>query len=83
MTTWTEDNNALSKTYKFATFEAAMEWMSKASVIISEHDHHPTWTNTYNKVHVQLSTHDAGNVVTEKDRLLAEALDGVTIPANK
>ncbi len=77
MNTWTEVDNTLCKTFEFETFEAAIEWMNKASIIISRHDHHPTWTNTYNKVHVQLSTHDAGNIVTEKDRILAEALDGV------
>lgn len=77
MKTWKETNNALCKTFEFATFEEAIDWMYKASTIISEHNHHPTWTNTYNKVHVQLSTHDAGNVVTEKDWTLAEVLNGV------
>ena len=77
MTTWIEDNNELSKTFEFASFEEAIAWMVKASMEIEKMNHHPTWTNIYNKVHVKLSTHDAGNVVTDKDRLLAEALDGV------
>lgn len=77
MNAWTEDNNALCKTYEFASFEEAIAWMVKASIEIEKMNHHPTWTNIYNKVHVSLSTHDAGNLVTEKDRLLAEALDGV------
>lgn len=77
MNTWTEDNNTLTKTFVFDSFSAAMNWMLKASAEIEKMNHHPTWTNTYNKVHVRLSTHDAGNVVTEKDRLLAVVLDGV------
>ena len=77
MNTWTEDNNELSKTFIFSSFKDAINWMVKASIEIEKMDHHPTWTNTYNKVHVRLSTHDAGNVVTEKDWKLAEVLDEV------
>lgn len=75
MNTWTEVDNELCKTFEFASFEDAIAWMVKASIEIEKLNHHPTWTNTYNKVHVRLSTHDAGNVVTDKDRWLAEALD--------
>lgn len=82
MNIWTEDKNALSKTFEFNNFAAAMNWMQKASIEIEKMDHHPTWTNTYNKVHVILSTHDAGNVVTEKDRKLAQKLDEVSLGAN-
>lgn len=49
--------------------------MVKASFIIEKMNHHPEWSNVYNKVHVVLLTHDAGNTVTDKDRELAEALD--------
>ncbi len=77
MNTWTEDNNELSKTFIFSSFKDAINWMVKASIEIEKMDHHPTWTNTYNKVHVRLSTHDAGNIVTEKDWKLAEMLDEV------
>jgi 4a-hydroxytetrahydrobiopterin dehydratase len=51
--------------------------MIKASDLIEKMDHHPEWTNIYNKVHVRLTTHDAGNTVSDKDRLLAAALDEV------
>jgi 4a-hydroxytetrahydrobiopterin dehydratase len=51
--------------------------MQKAAVKITELDHHPTWTNTYNRIHIVLSTHDAGNKVTEKDWELANELDQV------
>ena len=75
MTNWTNNENSLEKTYRFDTFESAMDFMQQAALIISETDHHPTWTNTYNQIHVSLSTHDAGNKVTQKDKELAAILD--------
>lgn len=75
MNNWVISSSRLEKTYKFANFEAAMLFMQQAAVIISALDHHPTWANTYNRIHVSLSTHDAGNTVTEKDWELARALD--------
>jgi 4a-hydroxytetrahydrobiopterin dehydratase len=51
--------------------------MVKASFVIEKIDHHPEWSNIYNKVHVTLTTHDAGNTITEKDRKLAEILDSL------
>jgi 4a-hydroxytetrahydrobiopterin dehydratase len=52
-----------------------MQFMQNAAPFISETDHHPTWSNTYNRVHVIITTHDAGNQVTEKDHKLANYLD--------
>ncbi len=72
---WVEENNQLQKTYIFKNFSEAMAWMVKASYIIDKMDHHPQWTNTYNKVEVKLSTHSAGNMVTDKDKQLAQMLD--------
>ena len=77
MNSWTEENNSLNKTFKFESFMAAIQWMQKASVEIDKLNHHPEWTNIYNKVIVKLNTHDAGNTVTDKDRKLAEILDAV------
>ena len=77
MSTWKEENNTLIKTFEFALFEEAMQFMQNAVPFISESDHHPTWTNTYNRVHVELTTHDAGNSVTQKDYNLAKVLDEV------
>jgi 4a-hydroxytetrahydrobiopterin dehydratase len=77
MTDWIEVNQSLEKTFTFATFEDAMRFMQTAAHFISEKDHHPTWTNTYNRVLVKLTTHDAGNSVTQKDRELAKVLDEV------
>jgi 4a-hydroxytetrahydrobiopterin dehydratase len=76
---WKEENNALVKTFTFKTFADAMAWMVKAAFDIEKMNHHPEWTNVYNRVTVKLSTHDAGNTVTDKDRKLAQALDKVTI----
>lgn len=74
---WIEENNTLTKTFKFDTFAAAMAWMVKAAFAIEKLNHHPEWTNVYNRVTVSLSTHDAGNIVTDKDRELAKVLDGI------
>jgi 4a-hydroxytetrahydrobiopterin dehydratase len=77
MNLWKEENQVLIKTFTFATFEDAMSFMQQASTYISKIDHHPTWTNTYNRLEVRLTTHDAGNKVTEKDRNLAKYLDEI------
>jgi 4a-hydroxytetrahydrobiopterin dehydratase len=75
MFTWKEENNSLIKTFEFSSFEEAMQFMQNATPFISETDHHPTWSNTYNRIEVKLTTHDAGNKITEKDRKLAAYLD--------
>ena len=77
MANWINENNALHKTYTFADFETAMHFMQLAAKSISIHNHHPEWTNVYNKVSVKLTTHDAGNTITEKDEMLAVALDEI------
>lgn len=79
MQSWVLSNNKLTKTFEFETFEAAIDFMVRASKVISEVDHHPEWTNVYNRVMVALCTHDAGNVVTQKDYDLASALDRVLL----
>lgn len=77
MNQWIEQHNALHKTFVFSTFLDAMHWMQKASIEIEKLNHHPKWTNVYNTVEIQLSTHDEGNIVTEKDRKLARILDAI------
>lgn len=72
---WKEENNQLRITYRFKRFEDAMSFMFAMTPHISKMDHHPTWQNTYNTVTVSLQTHDAGNVVTDKDRKLAILMD--------
>jgi 4a-hydroxytetrahydrobiopterin dehydratase len=72
---WKEENNALSRTFTFANFSAAFAFMTRVALAAERMDHHPTWSNTWNTVKIELSTHDAGNRVTEKDRALAAAID--------
>lgn len=74
---WTEENNKLYKKYKFKDFNAAFSFMTSVALLAEKADHHPTWTNTWNTVEIWLSTHDAGNVVTQKDRDLAAQIDAV------
>lgn len=77
MMDWKEEKNALKKTFQFSTFVDAFGFMSQVAIIAEKLNHHPTWTNTYNVVSFQLSTHDAGNMVTDKDRKLAEEIDEI------
>ena len=79
METWKEENNRIVKHFVFADFETAMQFMQMAAKLISTLDHHPTWTNTYNSIRVELTTHEAGNTVTEKDWQLAKMLDEIKL----
>jgi 4a-hydroxytetrahydrobiopterin dehydratase len=72
---WKEENNQLKKVFTFKDFSAAFAFMTRVALAAEKMDHHPTWTNTYNKVSIELSTHDAGNKVTDLDRKLADAID--------
>jgi 4a-hydroxytetrahydrobiopterin dehydratase len=72
---WTEENNRLSRTFKFKDFKEAFGFMTKVALVAEKMDHHPNWSNIYNSVTIELSTHDAGNVVTDKDKKLALAID--------
>ena len=72
---WKEENNTPSKTFKFANFIDAFAFMTRVALLAEKQDHHPNWSNVYNTVTINLTTHDAGNVVTEKDRKLAASID--------
>jgi 4a-hydroxytetrahydrobiopterin dehydratase len=72
---WKEADNKLSRDFKFKDFSEAFAFMTRVALIAEKMDHHPTWTNTYNTVTIQLSTHDAGNTVTDRDRKMAKAID--------
>ncbi|MDH4092183.1 MAG: 4a-hydroxytetrahydrobiopterin dehydratase [Cyclobacteriaceae bacterium] len=74
---WIEEDNCLKKTFKFKDFTEAFGFMAKVAIVAEKKNHHPTWTNTWNTVSFELSTHDAGNIVTDKDRDLAKAIDQV------
>lgn len=72
--TWKEVNNALVADLEFKDFVDAFAFMTEVAALAEQHQHHPEWSNVYNRVSVRLTTHDAGNTVTEKDRNLAEAI---------
>ena len=72
---WKEENNKLVKSFVFKDFTEAFGFMTKVAIVAEKMNHHPTWTNTWNTVKIELSTHDAGNIVTELDRTLAKAID--------
>lgn len=67
----------MEKTFTFADFSEAFAFMTRVALLAEKANHHPDWSNVWNRVSIKLSTHDAGNVVTEKDRRLAEAIDEV------
>lgn len=72
---WQETENKLYRKFEFKDFSQAFAFMTKVALAAEKMDHHPLWTNVYNKVEIWLSTHDAGDVVTEKDRKLASIID--------
>lgn len=75
---WEEKNNKLEKDFVFADFNAALEVIMKIGFEAEYINHHPEWTNIYNKLNIKLTTHDAGNTITSKDILLAEKINQIT-----
>ena len=71
---WTETNNQLYQKFVFSDFKEAFGFMTRVALVAEKMDHHPTWTNVWNTVEIWLSTHDAGNIITEKDKQLAIAI---------
>lgn len=74
---WKEENNSLIRHFEFANFVEAFGFMTQVALIAEKMDHHPNWYNVYNRVEIRLSTHDAGNTVTNRDYQLANAIDRV------
>ncbi len=74
---WQEKNNYLVREFVFKDFKQAFSFMIQVAALAEGMDHHPLWTNVYNKVEIKLNTHDAGNIVTQKDRDLAAAIDNL------
>ena len=72
---WTKTDNQLTREFTFADFSEAFAFMTRVALVAEKMDHHPWWSNVYNQVTIRLSTHDAGNTVTDKDRTLAAAID--------
>lgn len=74
---WKNENNALVREFTFSDFSAAFAFMTRVAILAEKHNHHPDWNNVYNRVQIKLSTHDAGDVVTDKDVKLAEAINSL------
>lgn len=74
MAEFLESDNALKATFTFKDFKQAFAFMTEVAFYAESQNHHPNWSNVYNTVNISLTTHDAGNVVTEKDRHLAAAI---------
>lgn len=74
---WTETDHALTRRFEFADFRQAFAFMTAVALVAEKMDHHPEWSNVWNRVDITLRTHSAGNTVTEKDRQLAAAIDRI------
>ena len=72
---WKEENNQLVKLFEFDDFTSAFAFMQRVALVADTMNHHPDWRNVYNRVEIRLSTHDAGNVITQKDWELANRID--------
>jgi len=74
---WQEENNTLYKKFVFKNFSEAFAFMTRVAIEAEKMDHHPRWTNVWNSVEIWLNTHSAGNIVTDKDKKLANKIDSL------
>ncbi len=74
---WKESDNKLYKKFQFTNFSEAFAFMTRVAIAAEKMDHHPLWTNVYNTVEIWLNTHDAGDIVTEKDQKLSKIIDAI------
>jgi len=74
---WKEEDNKLKKSFEFKNFSEAFSFMTRVALEAEKMNHHPWWSNVYNKVEIELNTHDAGDKVTDKDHKLAKAIDKI------
>lgn len=78
---WQTLPNTLYRKFTFTNFSEAFAFMTRVAIEAEKLDHHPKWTNVWNTVEIWLNTHDAGDIVTEKDHQLAKRIDALI--ANK
>jgi 4a-hydroxytetrahydrobiopterin dehydratase len=76
---WQEKENKLYRKFKFKSFSEAFAFMTRVALEAEKMDHHPLWTNVYDTVEIWLSTHSAGDKVTNKDKQLAEKIDDLVL----
>jgi 4a-hydroxytetrahydrobiopterin dehydratase len=74
---WKEKEDKLYKKFEFKDFSEAFAFMTRVALAAEKMDHHPLWTNVYNKVEIWLNTHDAGDIVTDKDKKLSKMIDSL------
>lgn len=74
-TDWEERDGALHRSFEFGDFSEAFAFMTRVAMLAESARHHPEWSNVYHRVEIKLTTHDAGNTVTDVDRELAAAID--------
>lgn len=74
---WDRSPERLCRTFTFATFSEAFAFMTRVALAAERHDHHPDWSNSYNRVTIELTSHDAGRTVTERDLRLAATIDRI------
>jgi 4a-hydroxytetrahydrobiopterin dehydratase len=78
-TEWIERDGALRRTFEFEDFSEAFGFMTRVALLAESAQHHPEWSNVYHRVEITLTTHDAGNTVTDADRELAAAIDRLLV----
>lgn len=71
---WVEVDGKLRRDFEFTDFSEAWAFMTRVALLAEKHDHHPDWSNSWNKVTIELVSHDAG-AITDRDRSLAAAID--------
>ena len=74
---WREENQKLVGEFVFEDFSQAWAFMTEVAILAERKNHHPEWSNVWNRVVIKLSTHDAGGVITDKDRKLAEGISKI------
>lgn len=74
---WKEEDNMLKRSFEFKDFIEAFSFMTKVAFLAEKMNHHPDWSNSYNKVSIALTSHDKGNVITDRDRALAKEIDNL------
>ena len=77
MNIWTEQDNSLNATFTFRDFSQAFAFMTEVAIAAEKQNHHPWWSNVWNTVEIKLNTHDAGNIVTDRDHKLAESITAI------
>ncbi len=74
---WNENDGRLEREFVFGDFTEAFAFMTRVAFVAERLGHHPDWSNVYNRVSISLTTHDAGNTVTDNDRAMAAVIDEI------